>query len=176
MTLLSYTPAQWALFFFLYSFLGWVWESGFVSLLEHRWVNRGFVHGPVLPIYGFGALAILLFALPAAHSPLLTFLMGMLGATLLEYVTGYLMERIFHRRYWDYSMYRWNLNGYICLSASLCWGAFSLILVRLVHPVVSGLVQKLPDTAAGIAALTLSALLLTDLRTALRKAAASSAV
>ena len=84
MILLGYTPAQWVLFFFLYSFLGWIWESSFVSIREHRWVNRGFLHGPLLPIYGFGAVSILLFTLPVAQNPLLIFLMGMTGATLLE--------------------------------------------------------------------------------------------
>lgn len=143
MTWFGYAPAQWALFFFLYSFLGWVWESCYVSLRQGRWVNRGFLNGPLLPIYGFGAVAILLFTLPVAANPLLVFLMGMTGATLLEYVTGWTMERLFHVRYWDYSMYRFNLNGYICLPASLCWGAFSLVMLRLIHPVVSGWVAML---------------------------------
>ena len=83
MTWFGYAPAQWALFFFLYSFLGWVWESCYVSLRQGRWVNRGFLNGPLLPIYGFGAVAILLFTLPVAANPLLVFLMGMTGATLL---------------------------------------------------------------------------------------------
>ena len=122
MTWFGYTPAQWALFFFLYSFLGWIWESGYVSLREKRWMNRGFLNGPLLPIYGFGAVFILLFTLPVAANPLLVFLMGMAGATLLEYVTGSFLENTFHVRYWDYSMYRWNLHGHICLAASLCWG------------------------------------------------------
>ena len=126
MTWFGYTPAQWTLFFFLYSFLGWIWESGYVSLREKRWMNRGFLNGPLLPIYGFGAVFILLFTLPVAANPLLVFLMGMAGATLMEYVTGSFLENTFHVRYWDYSMYRWNLHGHICLTASLFWGLFSL--------------------------------------------------
>ena len=170
MTWFGYAPAQWALFFFLYSFLGWVWESCYVSLRQGRWVNRGFLNGPLLPIYGFGAVAILLFTLPVAANPLLVFLMGMTGATLLEYVTGWTMERLFHVRYWDYSMYRFNLNGYICLPASLCWGAFSLVMLRLIHPVVSGWVAMLAPAAALTAALALSAFFAVDLLVSLRQA------
>lgn len=157
MTWFGYTFAQWALFFFLYSFLGWIWESTYVSLREKRWVNRGFLNGPLLPIYGSGAVSILLFTLPVAQNPILVFLMGMAGATLLEYVTGSLLESTFHVRYWDYSMYRFNLSGYICLPASLCWGAFSLLMIRVIHPVVSGWVTMLSPAAALTAALALSA-------------------
>lgn len=156
MTWFGYTPAQWALFFFLYSFLGWIWESGYVSLREKRWMNRGFLNGPLLPIYGFGAVFILLFTLPVAANPLLVFLMGMAGATLLEYVTGSFLENTFHVRYWDYSMYRWNLHGHICLTASLFWGLFSLAQVRLIHPFFSGWVTALPAPVAGAAALALA--------------------
>lgn len=170
MILLGYTPAQWVLFFFLYSFLGWIWESSFVSIREHRWVNRGFLHGPLLPIYGFGAVSILLFTLPVAQNPLLIFLMGMTGATLLEYITGYAMERMFHVRYWDYSMYRWNLNGYICLPASLCWGVFSLAMVKLIHPLLGGWTASLPETLAVPAALTLAGLTTADMFVSLREA------
>lgn len=170
MTWFDYTFAQWALFFFSYSFLGWVWESFYVSLQERHWVNRGFLHGPILPIYGFGAVSILLFTLPVSASAPLVFLMGMTGATLLEYVTGAAMERLFHVRYWDYSMFRWNLNGYICLPASLCWGAFSLVLLRLIHPVVSTWVSALSAPVALAAALALTAFLAADLLASLREA------
>ena len=170
MTWLGYTLAQWALFFFLYSFLGWIWESCYVSVREGRWINRGFLHGPFLPIYGFGAVSILMFTLPVAQSIPLVFFMGMAGATLLEYITGYTMERLFLVRYWDYSMYRWNLNGYICLPASLCWGAFSLLLIRLVHPILSNWVSALPAVAATSAALLLATALLADTLLSMREA------
>ena len=72
MTWFGCTPAQWGLFFYLYSFLGWLWESGYVSFRQGRWVNRGFLRGPILPLYGFGALALLSLLLPWAASPALT--------------------------------------------------------------------------------------------------------
>ena len=170
MTWFGYTPAQWTLFFFLYSFLGWIWESGYVSLREKRWMNRGFLNGPLLPIYGFGAVFILLFTLPVAANPLLVFLMGMAGATLMEYVTGSFLENTFHVRYWDYSMYRWNLHGHICLTASLFWGLFSLAQVRLIHPFFSGWVTALP--AALALALPAAADALASVRGAARRRAA----
>lgn len=139
-----YTLGQWLLFFFLYCFLGWVWESCYVSTRQRRWVNRGFLHGPLLPIYGFGAVIILWATLPVRGSLPLIFLLGMLAATALEYVTGAAMEALFKVRYWDYSKQPFNLNGYICLTSSLAWGAFSILLVRFLHPPVEDLVLRLP--------------------------------
>lgn len=167
----GYTLAQWALFFFLYSFLGWVWESGYVSFREGRWVNRGFLRGPILPLYGAGAVTVLLFTLPVAQSAVLVFLAGMAGATLLEYTTGTVLERGFHTRYWDYSMHRWNFRGRICLAASLFWGLFSLAQVRLIHPFFSGWVTALPAPVAGVAALALALPAAADVLASMRGAA-----
>ena len=139
-----YTLGQWLLFFFLYCFLGWVWESCYVSARHRRWVNRGFLHGPLLPIYGFGAVIILWATLPVRGSLPLIFLLGMLAATALEYVTGAAMEALFKVRYWDYSGKPFNLNGHICLTCSLAWGAFSVLLVKVLHPPFEDLVLRLP--------------------------------
>ena len=139
-----YAQDQWVLLFFLYSVLGWVWESCYVSLKSRQWVNRGFLHGPWLPIYGSGAIVILLLTLPARGRPALIFLLGMVGATVLEYVTGAVMERLFHMRYWDYSDKPLNVNGHICLPVSIAWGGFSLLLIYLLHPPVEDLVFWLP--------------------------------
>lgn len=139
-----YTLGQWLLFFFLYCFLGWVWESCYVSARRRQWVNRGFLHGPLLPIYGFGAVLILWATLPVRQSLPLIFLLGMLTATALEYVTGAAMEALFKVRYWDYSHQPCNLHGYICLTSSLAWGAFSILLVKVLHPPLEDLVLWLP--------------------------------
>ena len=148
----SYHLTQWVLFFFIYSFIGWVWECCFVSVRKRRWVNRGFMYGPMLPIYGFGALAVLISTLRVRDSIPLIFLFGMVGATLLEYVTGAVMERLFNVKYWDYSNQKFNLNGYICLTSSLGWGLFSVLLVKFVHVPIEGAVLKIPTIIAeGIA-------------------------
>ena len=139
-----YTLGQWLLFFYLYCFLGWVWESCYVSLKQRRWVNRGFLRGPLLPIYGFGAVLILWATLPVRGSLALIFPLGMAAASALEYVTGAAMEALFKVRYWDYSNQPFNLNGHICLACSLAWGAFSILLVRVLHPPLEDLVLWLP--------------------------------
>ena len=151
-----YTLGQWLLFFFLYCFLGWVWESCYVSARQRRWVNRGFLHGPLLPIYGFGAVIILWATLPVRGSLPLIFLLGMLAATALEYVTGAAMEVLFKVRYWDYSGKPFNLNGHICLTCSLAWGAFSVLLVKVLHPPFEDLVLRLPAFLADALACVLT--------------------
>lgn len=145
---MAYSPHQWVLTFFFYGLCGWIWESCYVSIRQRRWVNRGFLHGPLLPIYGFGAVIILLATLRVQDSLWQVYLLGMASATALEYGTGVVMEVLFHVRYWDYSNQKFNLNGHICLTSSLAWGAFSLLLVRAVHPPISCLVLAVPPLLA----------------------------
>lgn len=151
-----YTTGQWVLLFFFYCFCGWVWESCYVSLCQRRWVNRGFLHGPLLPIYGSGAILILFVTLPVEDSLVLIWLLGMLAATALEYVVGAAMEKIFRVRYWDYSKHRFNLNGHICLSSSIAWGFFSILLVRFLHPPVGRLLGDIPSWCVDPLALVLT--------------------
>ena len=157
-----YTTGQWVLLFFFYCFCGWVWESCYVSLRQRRWVNRGFLHGPLLPIYGSGAIIILFVTLPVEEDLFLVWLMGMLAATALEYVTGTVMERLFQVRYWDYSNQKFNLNGHICLSSSIAWGFFSILLVRFLHPPVGRLLADVPAWLVDPAAIVLTAVFSAD--------------
>ena len=128
-----YTPGQWALLFFFYCFCGWVWESCYVSAKQRHWVNRGFLHGPLLPIYGSGAIIILFATLPVADNFWLVYFLGMLAATALEYVVGAVMEQLFKVRYWDYSSQPFQLHGYICLSSSIAWGFLTILMLSLIH-------------------------------------------
>ena len=143
-----YTFIQWLLFFFIYCFLGWVWESCYVSAKNREWINRGFLHGPMLPIYGSGAIIVLLCTIGVRDQVILIFLFGMTGATILEYVTGACMERLFRVRYWDYSHMPLNLKGYICLPVSLGWGVFSVLLVRVIHVPIENAVLQIPERIA----------------------------
>ena len=129
-----YSVDQWILLFFLYSLAGYLWEVAYVSVRSHKIVNRGFLFGPILPIYGFGAITILHAALPAQDNVLLTALLGGLAASILEYFTGALMEKLFAVRYWDYSHDPGNLHGYVCPRATFAWCVFSVLLVKWVHP------------------------------------------
>ena len=157
-----YSAGQWVLLFFFYCFCGWVWESCYVSICRRQWVNRGFLHGPLLPIYGSGAIIILFVTLPAEDHLWLVWLLGMAAATALEYITGAVMERLFKVRYWDYSHHRFNLNGHICLSSSIAWGFFSIFLVRFLHPPVGRLLVRVPDWLVDPAALMLTAAFTVD--------------
>lgn len=135
----NYTLLQWAWFFMFYCIFGWCFESTYCSLKSMRLMNRGFCHGPWLPIYGAGGTLFLIFAWPYRANLLVTFLMGMLVGTGLELITGPLMYHIFHMKWWDYSQNPLNFRGYICLGASLGWGAMALFFVHFVHPRVAEL-------------------------------------
>ncbi len=126
--------------FFLYSFLGWVWESCYVSVKEKRLVNRGFVTGPICTIYGFGAVSVYLILKPISGNLFLLYLGGVLVPTVLEYFTAVLMERIFHTSWWDYSHDKFNFQGRICLGASLGWGVFSVVLFYVFQPLMDKIV------------------------------------
>ena len=143
-----YTHSLNGFYFSFYSFFGWIWESCYVSLREHRWVNRGFMHGPMLPLYGSGAVSVLIITLPVRDNLPLVFIMGMIGATLLEFFTGMVMESLFHVRYWDYSHLKFNVKGYICQVASLCWGVFSIMMVKVVHITIEEVILKIPMAIA----------------------------
>lgn len=157
-----YSAGQWVLLFFFYCFCGWVWESCYVSVCQRRWVNRGFLRGPLLPIYGSGAIIILFATLPVAGNLILVWLLGMLAATALEYVTGAAMEALFKVRYWDYSDKKCNLNGHICLSSSIAWGFFSILLVKFIHPPIARLLADVPAWLVDPLALALTVMFTVD--------------
>ena len=167
----SYYLSQWIIFFFLYSFVGWIWESCYVSAKKRRWVNRGFMHGPMLPLYGSGAVVILIATIPVRGNIVFVFLLGMTAATVLEYFTGAAMERLFHVRYWDYSHVRFNLNGHICPAASLCWGCFSVLMTEVVHPPVERLYESMPPWLVNTLCTTLLVILLVDAALTIRRLA-----
>lgn len=137
--------------FFIYSFFGWVWETFYVSVKNGEYINRGFVSGPFCTIYGFGAISVYLILKPVEGNLLLLFLGGIVVATVLEYVTAVLMESIFHTSWWDYSDNKFNFQGRICLGASLGWGVFTVILFRVLHPLVENLVALYPVYVGKIA-------------------------
>ncbi len=146
----NYTMIQWMAFFLIYCFIGWVYESIYVSIKHKRWVNRGFMRGPFLPLYGSGAIVMLLVTIPFRDNLLLTFLAGCMGATALEYVTGVCMEALFKIRYWDYSNRRFNFQGHICLAATLAWGAFTILMTRFIHTPIEHFVLGLPQIVVSI--------------------------
>lgn len=130
--------------FIVYSFFGWVWESCYVSAKNGKWVNRGFVSGPFVTLYGVGAVLVYVILRPLAGHPVELYFAGTAVTTALEYVTGVLMEAIFHTNWWNYSKKKFNFQGKICLGSSIAWGFFVLILFYLLHPGVAKLVDLVP--------------------------------
>ena len=139
----EYTLSQWLLFFYIYCFFGWVWESTYVSVCQRKLVNRGFLKGPWLPIYGSGAICILVVTIPVRGNIPAMCIVGMVSAAVLEYVTGYVMERLFRVRYWDYTGKFLNINGYICLASVLCWGVMTILVVDVIHVRIEQMVMML---------------------------------
>lgn len=139
-----YHVVQWLFFFYLYCFLGWCFESAYVSLKSKKLVNRGFMRGPFLPLYGSGAVMMLVVSAPFRDNLLLTYLAGVVGATALEYVTGVTMEALFKVRYWDYSNQRFNYKGHICLSSSVAWGFLTILMTRVIHRPIEQLALTIP--------------------------------
>ena len=131
------------LWFLFYSFAGWVYESILVSVSERRLVNRGFLNGPICPIYGCGAvLAIVL--LHDLHNPFAVFLISSIGACMLEYVTSWGMEKLFHARWWDYSHRRFNIQGRICLLGAIVFGLLGVLITDVIQPEVNRITQMIP--------------------------------
>lgn len=149
-------------FFLIYAFLGWCVEVCFVSINTKQFVNRGFLNGPVCPIYGFGVVLVLLILRPILNNIVLLFFGSVVVTSLLELVTGYLLKVLFHTRWWDYSDQRFNLGGYICLRFSLLWGVGCVFLLKVVHPLIAGLVQLLPVWLGIVLLLVFYAVLLAD--------------
>ena len=165
-----YTVSQWVMFFYIYCFLGWVWESSYVSVKEKKWVNRGFLKGPFLPIYGSGALCVLIVTIPVRGHIVWMALVGMVSATLLEYVTGAAMERMFRVRYWDYTGKFMNINGHICLGSTLCWGVMTILIVEVVHRYIEALVFAVNEAYVTLAVLAITPVITADFVTSFHAA------
>lgn len=136
----------WVLFlmFSIYSFLGWVCESTYCSVPVGRFINRGFLNGPFCPIYGAGGMLVIFLLSPLQNRVILLFIAGTALTSVLEYLTGCAMEKLFHTKYWDYSDQRFNFQGRVCLKNSLLFGLLSVAAVQLLHPTVSALIRLLP--------------------------------
>ena len=131
--------------FIIYSLMGWIYESAYCTIKDHGWQNRGFLYGPIVPIYGFGALGvtILFHDIPVATfqnaSELKVFLICYFGSIVLEYTTSFTLEKLFHAKWWDYSNVPININGRVCLPASIAFGVAGVIINKYVIPVIIGL-------------------------------------
>ena len=133
---------NWLVYFYFYCIAGWIFESGNVSVRQKKWVNRGFMKGPWLPLYGSGALVILLSTLPFEQNPIAVYFVSAISATILEYITGVVMLKLFKVRYWDYRYRKIQFQGHICLVSTIVWGFLGLLMVYIIHPPVVKLVGR----------------------------------
>lgn len=166
----NYEVWQWVLYFFIYCFIGWIWETAYVSLRSGHFENRGFMNGPFLPIYGSGAIIMLFVSLPVKNSVILVFIFGSIAATLLELFTGMAMESLFHVRYWDYSYRKIQYKGHICLVSSIAWGFFSCLLVYFIHKPIEGLVLSIDEGIGQLIAIIVTICATADFATSFKTA------
>ncbi len=130
-------------YLFIYSILGWLIEVIYQFLNHKGFINRGFLNGPYCPIYGFGAVFEIMLLTKYIKRPLLLYIVAVVITTLIEFLTGYVLEKIFKLKWWDYSLEKFNILGYVCLKFSLLWGIASLILMYVVQPIIKDLVNVL---------------------------------
>ena len=133
-------------FFFIYAILGWCTEVIYAAVNSGKFVNRGFLNGPYCPIYGLGVITVVIALYPIRGNLLILFAGSVALTTALEFVTGYMLERIFNQKWWDYSDEHFNVKGYVCLRFSLLWGLACVLVVSVIHPGVVRFVDAIPRT------------------------------
>lgn len=149
--------------FLVYAFLGWCAEVAYAAVHSGKFVNRGFLNGPVCPIYGVGMLVVVTLLWGLRHN-LILLILGSAGlTTTLEYATGLILERFFHDKWWDYSDKPFNVKGYICLEFTVLWGLAAAFVVGAVHPFVFMVINKTPFVFGVILMSVLLAVFVTDL-------------
>lgn len=151
------------LYFFVYGFLGWCTEVIFAAFKQHRFVNRGFLNGPICPIYGVGVTLVIACLEAFQSNLLLLYISSVILVTVLEGVTGWAMDKLFHNKWWDYSKLPFNIGGYVCLLFSLIWGVACVFIVYFVHPLIHQVLSLIPHTAGIALIVILGIALLSDM-------------
>ena len=151
------------LYFFVYGFLGWCTEVAFAACKERKFVNRGFLNGPICPIYGIGVGIVVQFLTPYKENLVLLYIASVVMVTALEWVTGFILEKIFHNKWWDYSKLPLNLNGYVCLLFSLIWGVACVLIVDFIHPLIHKVLSWIPFPVGMTLIVVLSIVMFVDL-------------
>lgn len=141
---MAYSIYQLLWIFFFYSFVGWCGEVAQAAVHRHKFVNRGFVSGPLCPVYGFGAVAVAVFLPELEDNLFFLFLGGLIVTTFVEYLNGRVLELIFHKKWWDYSDQRFHIDGYVCLKNSILWGLGSVLMICVLDPALCSLAALIP--------------------------------
>ena len=159
---MSYSYDTLFLLFMLYSIMGWLLEVTCKLIEKHKFINRGFLIGPYCPIYGHGAILMILLLSKYQSDPLLLFTMSIVICSILEYFTSYIMEKIFKARWWDYSRRKFNINGRICLETMIPFGLLGMLIIYVVNPVFVNLIARLSPNLTYTLAVILSAIYIAD--------------
>ena len=149
-------------YFIIYAFLGWCLEVSYKAVTAGCFVNRGFLNGPVCPIYGFGMIIVIFALTPIAGNPGFLFIGSVLLTSTLEWLTGFVLEKAFHAKWWDYSQVPFNISGYICLKFSIAWGLACMFILNIVQPFIAKLVDIVPVFAGKIVIFLVLAGMLSD--------------
>ena len=158
------------LIFILFSFIGWISEVIYVGVTSaHKFVNRGFLYGPLCPVYGFGGVMILMLPPSLYKTWIPLFFASMILCTIVEYFVSWLMEKLFHTRWWDYSHYKIQLNGRICLLNSILFGFLGVVVIHFVYPLMIDLLNSLGQTLINISGMIILAVLSVDIFFTVRK-------
>lgn len=131
-------------YFIIYAFLGWCTEVAYKAVTVGQFVNRGFLNGPVCPIYGFGMVFVIWALTPVVDNEFLLFAGGFIITTALEWLTGFVLEKLFHAKWWDYSGEPFNINGYVCLKFSILWALACMLIMNVIHPLIAAAVAIVP--------------------------------
>ena len=163
------TFSQIFLLFLSYSFIGWCCEVIYCSFIQKRLINRGFLKGPICPVYGFGGLLVMSVLEPFSHTWILLFFLSMLITSVLEYITSWLLEKLFDTKWWDYSHYKFHIKGRVCLLNSTLFGLLGMLASHFVHPLLMKLITWIEEPFVTYIAMGLATILSVDLIFTIRK-------
>ena len=152
-----------ALSFFVYGFMGWCTEVAYAAAKQGKFVNRGFLNGPICPVYGIGVGVVVQFLTPVENNLVLLYISSTILVTVIEGITGFLLEKIFHNKWWDYSEQPLNIGGYVCVLFSLIWGVFCVLIVKIIHPLIYKVLTMIPLVLGIVVMACLAVGLLADL-------------
>ena len=147
---MTYSILEYLWFFIIYAFLGWCVEVSYHVVTTGKFINRGFLNGPVCPIYGFGMITLIFSLNSLVDNFILLFLGSFLLTTILEFITGFILEKVFHDKWWDYTDLPFNIKGYVCLSFSIAWGLSAVFMLNIIHPPVYKFVSILTNKIGNI--------------------------
>jgi uncharacterized membrane protein len=161
--LFDYSFYELAWLFIIYAFLGWCLEVAIAKVQTGNFVNRGFLNGPFCPIYSFGAIAVIVLLSPLKSNLPVLFIGSVILTTIIEFVTGYILEKTFNQKWWDYKDEPLNIKGYICLWTSLAWGVACVIVIYFLQPPINSLIHWFSNDIGNIIAISLIIILIADL-------------